>query len=141
MYVSTYTAISDNPSCIDWSWFCNSGFVSISFIQLNFSCQFLLPVFIWLWALWIVLFYLTWFYLLQILVPPKDIVPKLEEESYSIKNILEKVKYRADWQQYQEAQKRKAEQQIEKERGMDLFKNYCQLHLCAWTIEKSLILR
>ncbi|CAH0395629.1 unnamed protein product [Bemisia tabaci] len=52
----------------------------------------------------------------KILVPPKDIVPKLEEESYSIKNILEKVKYRADWQQYQEAQKRKAEQQIEKER-------------------------
>lgn len=42
---------------------------------------------------------------------------KLKDECSSMSAILEQVKYRAEWLKYQEAQRRKEEAQIEKERG------------------------
>lgn len=42
---------------------------------------------------------------------------KLKEECNSAAGVLEQVRYRADWLRYQEVQKRKEEQAIEKERG------------------------
>lgn len=44
---------------------------------------------------------------------------KLKEESDSMKNILDMVKYRAEWIKYQEAQQRKEEEELEKERGIN----------------------
>lgn len=38
--------------------------------------------------------------------------------------ILEQVKYRAEWLRYQEAQRRREEQQLEKERGKGLETHY-----------------
>ncbi|XP_055384989.1 splicing factor 3A subunit 1 [Condylostylus longicornis] len=56
----------------------------------------------------------------KILIPPKDLMQKLKSESQnnrvSINLILDQVKYRANWQRHQEAQKRREEETIEKER-------------------------
>lgn len=52
------------------------------------------------------------------MLPPKDLLPKLKEESESIKTILEEVKYRAEWIKYQERQKQKEEEALERERGI-----------------------
>ena len=52
------------------------------------------------------------------MIPPKDLMKRLREESMDVKSILEQVKYRAEWIKYQEAQKNKAEQELERERGM-----------------------
>ncbi|CAG0883335.1 unnamed protein product [Darwinula stevensoni] len=52
----------------------------------------------------------------KILIPPKDLMKRLREESQDVKSILEQVKYRAEWIKYQEAQKNKAEQELERER-------------------------
>lgn len=53
----------------------------------------------------------------QVLIPPKELMSKLQEESNSMNLILDMVKYRADWIKYQEAQRRKEEEELEKERG------------------------
>lgn len=52
----------------------------------------------------------------KILIPPKDMMWRLKDECSSMSAILEQVKYRAEWLKYQEAQRRKEEQQLEKER-------------------------
>ncbi|XP_065371099.1 splicing factor 3A subunit 1 isoform X1 [Calliphora vicina] len=56
----------------------------------------------------------------KILIPPKDLLGKLRAESNagrsSMNLVLDQVKYRANWQKHQEAQRRREEEKIEKER-------------------------
>lgn len=58
----------------------------------------------------------------KILIPPKDLLAKLRSESSpgrtSVNIVLEQVKYRANWQKHQDAQRRREEEKIEKERGI-----------------------
>lgn len=53
----------------------------------------------------------------KILIPPKNMMQRLQDEENNIKNILEQAKYRSEWIKYQEAQRRKEEELLEKERG------------------------
>lgn len=46
---------------------------------------------------------------------------RLKDECSSTGNILDQVKYRSEWIKYQEAQKRREEEELEKERGMLVF--------------------
>lgn len=43
---------------------------------------------------------------------------RLKDECSSSGHILEQVKYRSEWIKYQEAQKRREEEELEKERGL-----------------------
>lgn len=52
----------------------------------------------------------------KVLIPPKELMSKLEKEAKGGENILVQVKYRADWIKHQEAQKRREEEKIERER-------------------------
>ena len=52
----------------------------------------------------------------KVLIPPKDLLPRLKEEATNRDKILEQVKYRAEWIKYQEAQRRKEEEELERER-------------------------
>lgn len=56
----------------------------------------------------------------KILIPPKDLLNKLRAESSegrtSMNLVLEQMKYRANWQKHQEAQRRREEEKVEKER-------------------------
>lgn len=56
----------------------------------------------------------------KILIPPKDLQGKLRLESDASRDganhILEQVKYRANWLKHQEAQRRREEEKIERER-------------------------
>ncbi|KAH8358514.1 hypothetical protein KR093_000496 [Drosophila rubida] len=56
----------------------------------------------------------------KVLIPPKDLLTKLRFESSpgraSMVKVLEQVKYRANWQRHQEAQRRREEEKIERER-------------------------
>ncbi|XP_039960911.1 splicing factor 3A subunit 1 isoform X3 [Bactrocera tryoni] len=56
----------------------------------------------------------------KILIPPKDLLNKLRIEGSegrsSMNLVLEQVKYRANWQKHQEAQRRREEEKVEKER-------------------------
>lgn len=56
----------------------------------------------------------------KILIPPKDLMAKLKSESDNSREgtiqILENVKYRANWLRHQEAQKRREEEKLERER-------------------------
>ncbi|KAH8368971.1 hypothetical protein KR200_000749 [Drosophila serrata] len=56
----------------------------------------------------------------KVLIPPKDLLGKLRAESApgraSMNQVLEHVKYRANWQRHQEAQRRREEEKIERER-------------------------
>ncbi|XP_029633151.1 splicing factor 3A subunit 1-like [Octopus sinensis] len=52
----------------------------------------------------------------KILIPPKDLSNKLKKESQVSKHILEQVKYRVEWAKYQERERRKEEDALEKER-------------------------
>ncbi|GAB0097393.1 splicing factor 3A subunit 1 [Sergentomyia squamirostris] len=56
----------------------------------------------------------------KILIPPKDLMNKLKSETSSekasFKLVLEDAKYRANWFKYQEAQKRREEEKVERER-------------------------
>jgi splicing factor 3A subunit 1 len=56
----------------------------------------------------------------KILIPPKELLPKLRTEIDSstdgAKLILDQVKYRANWLKHEEAQKRREEEKIERER-------------------------
>lgn len=58
----------------------------------------------------------------QILIPPKDLLPRLKEEGWNPKVILNQVKYRADWQRHEEAQRRKEEMIVERERSKSFAK-------------------
>lgn len=57
----------------------------------------------------------------KILIPPKDLMARLKVESSQGKTsshlVLEQVKYRANWQKHQEAQRRREEEKVERERG------------------------
>ncbi|KAH8306328.1 hypothetical protein KR018_007827 [Drosophila ironensis] len=56
----------------------------------------------------------------KVLIPPKDLMTKLRTESTgsrsSMNQVLEQVKYRANWQRHQEAQRRREEEKVERER-------------------------
>lgn len=52
----------------------------------------------------------------KVLIPPKTLQPKLRNETINAVNILDNVKYRSEWQKYQEAQRRKEEEILERER-------------------------
>ncbi|CAH8493673.1 unnamed protein product [Dicrocoelium dendriticum] len=52
----------------------------------------------------------------KILIPPKDIVSKLEDELENPKRLLDDVKYRVEWQKYQERQRKREEEAVERER-------------------------
>ncbi|GLV44318.1 Splicing factor 3a subunit 1 [Carabus blaptoides fortunei] len=52
----------------------------------------------------------------KVLIPPKALQGHLREEIINMNNVLEHVKYRAEWQKYQEAQRRKEEEVLERER-------------------------
>lgn len=57
----------------------------------------------------------------KILIPPKDLMARLKVESAQGKAssnlVLEQVKYRSNWQKHQEAQRRREEEKVERERG------------------------
>lgn len=63
----------------------------------------------------------------KVLIPPKALQGHLREEIVNMNNVLEHVKYRAEWQKYQEAQRRKEEEVLERERGIYLFSNFWYL--------------
>ncbi|XP_026676150.1 splicing factor 3A subunit 1 [Diaphorina citri] len=52
----------------------------------------------------------------KILIPPKDMMFRLKDESSSMAAILDEVKYRADYIRYQEAQRKQEEARVEKDR-------------------------
>ncbi|ALC47140.1 CG16941 [Drosophila busckii] len=56
----------------------------------------------------------------KVLIPPKDLLGRLRIESApgraSMVQVLDQVKYRANWQRHQEAQRRREEEKIERER-------------------------
>lgn len=52
----------------------------------------------------------------KVMMPPKDLLKQLKDESYDRQQILDDVKYRSEWQKHQDALRRKEEQLIEKER-------------------------
>ncbi|KAJ8955651.1 hypothetical protein NQ314_006860 [Rhamnusium bicolor] len=52
----------------------------------------------------------------KVLIPPKSMQQRLRDEAKSAISVLEQVKYRAEWQKYQEAQKAKEEEILERER-------------------------
>jgi splicing factor 3A subunit 1 len=52
----------------------------------------------------------------KVLIPPKSMQQRLRDEAKSAKAVLEQVKYRAEWLRYQEAQKAKQEEILERER-------------------------
>ncbi|KAE8748975.1 hypothetical protein FOCC_FOCC004381 [Frankliniella occidentalis] len=52
----------------------------------------------------------------KVLIPPKDMMFRLKDECSTTGHILEQVKYRSEWIKYQEAQKRREEEELEKER-------------------------
>lgn len=52
----------------------------------------------------------------NILIPPKDLMDILKNESLSPKLVLEQVRYRVEWTKQQEAQRRKEEEEAERER-------------------------
>lgn len=57
--------------------------------------------------------------LIQVLIPHKSMQQKLRDEARTTIAVLEQAKYRAEWQRYQEAQKAKEEEILERERGID----------------------
>lgn len=52
----------------------------------------------------------------KILIPPKDLLNKLKKESQTLKHTLDQVKYRVEWAKFQERERRKEEDALEKER-------------------------
>lgn len=57
----------------------------------------------------------------KVLIPPKSMQQRLRDEAKSKHSVLELVKYRAEWLRYQEAQKAKQEEILERERGKNFF--------------------
>lgn len=54
----------------------------------------------------------------KVLIPPKSMQQRLRDEAKSAQAVLEQAKYRAEWQRYQEAQRAKEEEILERERGL-----------------------
>ncbi|XP_056642343.1 splicing factor 3A subunit 1 [Diorhabda sublineata] len=52
----------------------------------------------------------------KVLIPPKSMQQRLRDEAKTAKAVLELVKYRAEWLRYQEQQKAKEEEILERER-------------------------
>ncbi|XP_018321307.1 splicing factor 3A subunit 1 [Agrilus planipennis] len=52
----------------------------------------------------------------KVLIPPKGLQNRLHNEAKSARAVLDMVKYRAEWHKYQEAQKAKEEEILERER-------------------------
>lgn len=52
----------------------------------------------------------------KVLIPPKGLQQKLRDEAKSARSVLDNVRYRAEWQKYQEQQKAKEEEILERER-------------------------
>ncbi|KAI0212588.1 Splicing factor 3A subunit 1 [Lamellibrachia satsuma] len=52
----------------------------------------------------------------KILIPPKDLLPKLRKEAEDPKVALEQVKYRVEWARFQERERQKEEEKRERER-------------------------
>lgn len=53
----------------------------------------------------------------KVLIPPKSMQQRLRDEARSMQNVFDQVKYRSEWHKYQEAQKAKQEEVLERERG------------------------
>lgn len=54
----------------------------------------------------------------KVLIPPKSMQQRLRDEAKSLQAVLDHVKYRAEWQRYQEAQRAREEEILERERGI-----------------------
>ncbi|KAK5650904.1 hypothetical protein RI129_001933 [Pyrocoelia pectoralis] len=52
----------------------------------------------------------------KVLIPPKGMQQRLRDESKSAQGVLEQSKYRAEWHKYQEAQRAREEEILERER-------------------------
>lgn len=52
----------------------------------------------------------------KVLIPPKDLKPKLAKEALTAKHVSKDVQYRVLWARHVEAQKRKEEEDLERER-------------------------
>lgn len=52
----------------------------------------------------------------KVLIPPRDIITSLEEDLKNPKRVLDQVKYRVEWHKYQERQRRREEEALERER-------------------------
>ncbi|KAI4458222.1 spliceosome associated protein [Holotrichia oblita] len=52
----------------------------------------------------------------KVLIPPKSMQQRLRDEARSASAVLDQVKYRAEWLKYQEAQKAREEEILERER-------------------------
>ncbi len=52
----------------------------------------------------------------KVLIPPKDLVPKLRAEAEDEKSVWSQVDYRVRWVKFQEAKKRREEEEAERER-------------------------
>lgn len=78
------------------------------------------------------------------LIPPKDMMYRLKDECSSTGNILDQVKYRSEWIKYQEAQKRREEEELEKERGtppdsFDKFYSFVKFYSLIFQISASFV--
>ncbi len=51
------------------------------------------------------------------LIPPKDLLGKLRKEAEQPSYVLDQVRYRVEWAKFQEREKRKEEEALERERG------------------------
>ena len=52
----------------------------------------------------------------KVLIPPKDLQTKLDSEGNNKENVLEQVRYRVAWLKHQEANRRRQEEALERER-------------------------
>jgi splicing factor 3A subunit 1 len=52
----------------------------------------------------------------KILIPPKDLIPKLRKEADSYKVVLDQARYRMEWAKHQERERKREEEEKEKER-------------------------
>ncbi|KAF0292982.1 Splicing factor 3A subunit 1 [Amphibalanus amphitrite] len=52
----------------------------------------------------------------SVLIPPKDLMAKLDAEADSPAKVLDQVRYRVEWDRVQEARKRREEEAVERER-------------------------
>ncbi|CAH1787515.1 unnamed protein product [Owenia fusiformis] len=52
----------------------------------------------------------------KVLIPPKDLLNKLRKDAEASKPVLEQVKYRVEWAKFQERERQKEEEAVERER-------------------------
>ena len=51
------------------------------------------------------------------LIPPKDLLTKMRREAEYPSAVLDQVRYRVEWAKFQDREKKKEEEALEKERG------------------------